>query len=184
MENHFGYQKLIEALKSLGQPTSDILESLVAMAGDIESDGEVYIVRNVKCIAHLLEWLPDIEDAQLQIQTVTSISELCSYSLQRLVSLLYLLYALCILTVSPCLCCSKALCCQKGLLDCVIATMENHGKLHLKSSQQLLRLIQSLGSHSIAASELKRILRLMREAEGPERVCLTLIYIYCCRGRR
>lgn len=31
-----GYQKLFEALKSLGQPTADIIRSVVAMARDVD----------------------------------------------------------------------------------------------------------------------------------------------------
>ena len=51
-----------------------------------------------------------------------------------------------------------------------ITALEYHQKLNIRSIQQLLRLIQSLGSHSITAAELKLILRLMREAEDGKEV--------------
>lgn len=71
---------------------------------------------------------------------------------------------------------SKALCCQKGLLTVAIASLECHKKLNIRSIQQILRLIQSLGSHSITAAELKLILRLMREAEDGKEVHTHVIH--------
>ena len=44
---------------------------------------DVLVVRNVESLAHLLNWLPDIEDYELQTHTATEINKLCSSSLQR-----------------------------------------------------------------------------------------------------
>ena len=63
---------------------------------------------------------------------------------------------------------SKALCCQRGLLSHFISVLESHQKLSIRSIKQMLRLIQSLGSHSITATELKLLLRLMRDTHGKE----------------
>jgi hypothetical protein len=60
------------------------------------------------------------------------------------------------------------MCCQRGLLRHVISVLEFHAKLNIRSIKQMLRLIQSLGSHSITAAELKLILRLMRDTDGEE----------------
>jgi hypothetical protein len=62
--------------------------NLLAMARDEEEyrDSEnvgVLVVRNVESLAHLLNWLPDIEDHELQTHTATEINKLCSSSLQR-----------------------------------------------------------------------------------------------------
>ena len=65
---------------------------------------------------------------------------------------------------------SKAICCQRGMLSHVISALESHKKLHIRSTLQLLRLIQSLGTHSITAAELKQVLRLMREADDGNKV--------------
>ena len=72
----------------MGQPTREMILSLLAMARDEEEyrDAEnvdVLVVRNVESLAHLLNWLPDIEDYELQTHTATEINKLCSSSLQR-----------------------------------------------------------------------------------------------------
>ncbi|KAI9560727.1 putative neurobeachin-like protein 1-like isoform X3 [Daphnia sinensis] len=143
-----GYQKFFEAIKSLGQPTRLMMDSLIAMAiGRDDENGEDHesMVRNVEPIAYLVDWLPEIADHELQFETALAINKLCSSSLQ-----------------------SKAICCQRGLLRHVISVLEFHSKLNIRSVKQMLRLIQSLGSHSITASELKLILRLMRDTDGEE----------------
>lgn len=81
-----GYQKLFEALKSLGEPTRFMMESLIAMAnGRDHDDGEDHesMVRNVEPIAHLVDWLPEINDHELQFETASAINQICSSSLQR-----------------------------------------------------------------------------------------------------
>jgi len=81
-----GYQKLFEALKSLGQPTRQILDALVAMAlGREDSSGEEEerMVRNVEPVACLVDWLPAIEDQELQIYLASTVNKICSSSLQR-----------------------------------------------------------------------------------------------------
>ena len=50
----------------------------------------------------------------------------------------------------------------------MISVLEFYAKLNIRSIKQMLRLIQSLGSHSITAAELKLILRLMRDTDGEE----------------
>ena len=74
---------------------------------------------------------------------------------------------------------SKAVCCQRGLLTEAITALERHQKLNIQSIQQLLRLIQSLGSHSITAAELKLILRLMREAEDDVEFPYSSYVLHC-----
>ena len=82
-----GYQKLFEALKSLGEPTRSMVESLIGMGRGREfgfEDEDDAVIRNVEPVAHLIDWLPGIEDTELQIYTATVITKLCSSSLQRL----------------------------------------------------------------------------------------------------
>lgn len=82
-----GYQKLFEAIKSLGQPTRLMMDSLIAMAiGRDDENGEEHesMVRNVEPIAYLVDWLPGITDHELQFETASAINKLCSSSLQRL----------------------------------------------------------------------------------------------------
>ena len=158
MTTSSGYQKLFEALKSLGQPTRAILDGLIAMGLGRELDDEhEAMIRNVEPIAYLVDWLPDIEDDELQIHAATAINKLCSSSLQ-----------------------SKALCCQRGLLTHAISVLQHHKKLNIRSIQQVLRLIQSLGSHSITAAELKLLLRLMRDSDGGEELFPYSAYILHC----
>ena len=60
-----------------------MLQGLIAMTRDNEDRGEEYVVRNVESLTHLLDWLPDIEDNELQVHVATVINKLCSSSLQR-----------------------------------------------------------------------------------------------------
>ena len=163
-----GYQKLFEALKSLGEPTRFMMESLIAMAnGRDHDDGEDHesMVRNVEPIAHLVDWLPEINDHELQFETASAINQICSSSLQRFPLTFLHGNVIFFKHISVC---SKAMCCQRGLLRHVISVLEFHAKLNIRSIKQMLRLIQSLGSHSITAAELKLILRLMRDTDGEE----------------
>lgn len=82
-----GYQKLFETIKSLGQPTRLMMDSLIIMANGRDHDsGEEHesVVRNVEPVAYLVDWLPDITDDELQFETASAVNKLCSSSLQRL----------------------------------------------------------------------------------------------------
>lgn len=49
-----------------------------------EKDTELRtVVRNVEPIAHLIDWLPTIENQELQAETTTTINQICTSSLQR-----------------------------------------------------------------------------------------------------
>lgn len=174
-----GYQKLFEAIKSLGEPTRLMMDSLIAMANGRDHDGgeeRESMVRNVEPIAHLVDWLPEINDHELQFETASAINQICSSSLQRLpFSRKAITYSL---TTCDFRNYSKAMCCQRGLLRHVISVLEFHAKLNIRSIKQMLRLIQSLGSHSITAAELKLILRLMRDTNDEE----VLYEIGFCHG--
>ena len=84
MSSHSGYQKLFEALKSFGQPTDEIVKTLIVMAKSRHQENKEQVIRNVEPITHLIAWLPDIEDQDLQAETASAINQLCSSSLQRL----------------------------------------------------------------------------------------------------
>lgn len=73
-------------MKSLGQPTKDMLDSLIAMGCSCEQEKDTElrtVVRNVEPIAHLIDWLPTIENQELQAETTTTINQICTSSLQR-----------------------------------------------------------------------------------------------------
>ena len=73
-------------MKSLGQPTRLMVDSLITMSkGRDQDDGEEHeaMVRIVEPLAHLVDWLPEINDEDLQFETAFAINELCTSSLQR-----------------------------------------------------------------------------------------------------
>ena len=79
-------------MKSLGEPTRSMIDSLIGMGRGRElsfSDEEDAVVRNVDPITHLMDWLPGMQDHELQVFTATAITKLCSSSLQRLKIRLY-----------------------------------------------------------------------------------------------
>lgn len=64
-----------------------MIDSLIGMGRGRElsfNDERDAVVRNVEPIAHLIDWLPGIQDHELQVFTATAITKLCSSSLQRL----------------------------------------------------------------------------------------------------
>ena len=83
MSTRSGYQKLFEALKSFGQPTNQIVKALMVMAKSRNQENREQVIRNVEPITHLIVWLPDIEDQELQVETASAINQLCSSSLQK-----------------------------------------------------------------------------------------------------
>ena len=75
-------------MKSLGQPTKLMVDTLLTMShGRDQENGEEResVVRIVEPIAHLVDWLPEIDDQELQFPTAAAINQLCSSSLQRFV---------------------------------------------------------------------------------------------------
>lgn len=63
------------------------MDSLLAMSHGREQengDERESVVRIVEPIAHLVDWLPEIDDQELQFETAVAINQLCSSSLQRL----------------------------------------------------------------------------------------------------
>ena len=54
------------------------------------------------------------------------------------------------------------LCCQHSLIKDIIHTLQCHERLQKLSAEFLLKLIESLGQHSLAADEMKILLQLLQ----------------------
>ena len=54
------------------------------------------------------------------------------------------------------------LCCQHSLIKDIINTLQSHERLQKLSAEFLLKLIESLGQHSLVADEMKILIKLLQ----------------------
>jgi hypothetical protein len=151
-----GYKFLFDVVEELGSPDSSTLHAVLAMATHGDQDMTLdkrrgfrgdeqppQRIRNVQPISYLLRWMreTDYEDPEMQAWLATRLNSLCSSSIQN-----------------------KMLCCQSGIILQLIQCLKEHGRLRHRTVIELLRLIESLGTHSIRPYELKQLITLLREA--------------------
>ena len=58
------------------------------------------------------------------------------------------------------------LCCQHSLIKDIINTLQSHERLQKLSAEFLLKLIESLGQHSLVADEMKILIKLLQNRPG------------------
>ncbi|XP_014667639.1 PREDICTED: neurobeachin-like protein 1 [Priapulus caudatus] len=135
-----GFLKLNEAVKSLGQPSMELLETLLNMV--VEGDykyAKDKSMANIGAALMLVHWLPDIHSHDLQ-----------SWLSERL-------YALCAKGIH-----NKMQCCSQGMISAILVIMNRQKQISPRAVEQLFNLLELLGSHSITATELKQLLSLLR----------------------
>ena len=59
-------------------------------------------------------------------------------------------------------CFARMLCCQLSLIKDIITTLQSHERLQKLSAEFLLKLIESLGQHSLVADEMKILIKLLQ----------------------
>jgi predicted nucleic acid-binding protein len=60
---------------------------------------------------------------------------------------------------------NRNLCCSSGLLTDIVSALRCHDRLQRPSADHLLRLLETLGQHSITAAELKLFLQLLQQQQ-------------------
>ncbi|KAM6945740.1 LOW QUALITY PROTEIN: neurobeachin-like protein 1 [Aplochiton taeniatus] len=142
-KERIGYTHLYEVLLSLGQPSRHLLKELMNMAveGEHTSVGLLGL-SNVEPLLLLVQWLPEMDSAELQTFTAAWLHRLCSMDRR-----------------------TRATCVNAATAARLLAALGHHGRLHRASADSLVGLLGSLGSQSLSGRELLQILRLLRPLE-------------------
>ncbi|XP_069082133.1 neurobeachin-like protein 1 isoform X2 [Pleurodeles waltl] len=142
-KERIGYPHMFEVLKSLGQPSRELLEELMNMAveGHHTSVG-IYGISNVQPLLLLIEWLPDIESHELQIFISDCLKRICCINRQ-----------------------SRTVCVNANMVIRIVDTLNFHIFLHRCCAENLISFLGSLGSQSMSSEALHQLIRLLRTEE-------------------
>ncbi|KAL2803918.1 neurobeachin-like protein 2 isoform 2 [Daubentonia madagascariensis] len=136
-KERIGYPHLQEVLQSHGPPTHRLLQELLNMA--VEGDHSACPpppIRNEQPVLVLMQWLPALPTAELQLFLAQRLRWLCDSC--------------------PA---SRATCVQAGLVGCLLETLSTGVSLGARCQEQLLVLLQALGRISLRPLELRCLLR-------------------------
>ncbi|KAM4836011.1 neurobeachin-like protein 1 [Thomomys bottae] len=143
-KERIGYLHMFEVLKSLGQPSLELLKELMNMAveGDHTSVG-ILGISNVHPLLLLIQWLPELESHDLQIFISDWLKRICCINRQ-----------------------SRTTCVNANMGIRIIETLESQSSLHRLCAENLIAIHGSLGSQSVSSEEARRLLRLLRVDES------------------
>ncbi|XP_043931342.1 neurobeachin-like protein 1 [Protopterus annectens] len=143
-KERIGYAHLYEVLKSLGQPSRDLLKELMNMAveGDHTSVG-ILGISNVQPLLLLIQWLPELELHDLQIFISDWLKRICCINRQ-----------------------SRTTCVNANMVLSIIESLNFYEGIHRTCAENLISLLGSLGSQSLSSGELLRLLRLLRTGDS------------------
>lgn len=147
MNQKKGYENLFYILNRIPNgPDNNTLHSLLAMAthGEDPTMGQRLIL-SVEPILYLVRWITetDLENVTQQSWLIESLNELCCSNTQN-----------------------KMLCCQSGVLVALIdALKDGYKKLDPRCAMEILKIIETLGQHSISPYELKQLIGLLQDKE-------------------
>ncbi|WAR10788.1 NBEL1-like protein [Mya arenaria] len=138
-----GYTKLLDVLKSLGQPSKELLQSLLNLVVE-GSYKETFPkqVNNTQAAILLLQWLPDIQSHDLQIWLTSLLRQLCGLDHTN-----------------------KMQCCKEGMISCLLTILAREKQISHTAVGNLIGLLECLGTQSITAIELKQLIGLLRMDE-------------------
>ncbi|CAH1788242.1 unnamed protein product [Owenia fusiformis] len=135
-----GYSKFTDALKSLGQPSQDLLKSLLDLITEETFDtSSIATVHNAQAALMLIQWLPDIQSHDLQIWLTECLKVVCSSGNHN-----------------------RMYCCNEGMVTAILKILKREAQINTQAVGNLISLLESLGSLSISASELKLLLGLLK----------------------
>uniref|UniRef100_A0A4W5JWV2 Neurobeachin-like protein 2 n=1 Tax=Hucho hucho TaxID=62062 RepID=A0A4W5JWV2_9TELE len=129
----------------LGHKTPCISVHLPAMYRAVEGEHSsvgILGISNVEPLLLLIQWLPEMDSAELQVFTADWLRRLCCINRQ-----------------------TRATCVNAAMAVRLLATLGHHARLHRACAESLVGLLGSLGSQSLSGSELLQLLRLLRPLE-------------------
>ncbi|XP_042328517.1 neurobeachin-like protein 2 isoform X2 [Sceloporus undulatus] len=144
-KERIGYTHLYEVLKSQSQPTNRLLQELLNMA--VEGDHSSFpmrLIHNEQPLLILIMWIPELKSQDLQVFLSDWLKKICNSSLQ-----------------------SRTTCVKAGMVGCLLdALCTTVQELDGKCAENLIYLLQVLGSLSIQPGELRQLLKLLRTEQG------------------
>ncbi|GFR76164.1 neurobeachin-like protein 1 [Elysia marginata] len=141
-----GYTKLSTALQSCGQPDKDMLSTMLDWAVEgCYADMREPVLKSPQVAVLLVKWLSWVTKAELQIWLSERLLRLCSCSYSN-----------------------RMACCKVGMVTELLSLLAEHSKLQLKTTGDVISLLERLGGLSISASELKQVIELVKPAEDEE----------------
>uniref|UniRef100_A0A8D0HAD2 Neurobeachin like 2 n=1 Tax=Sphenodon punctatus TaxID=8508 RepID=A0A8D0HAD2_SPHPU len=143
-KERIGYSHLYEVLKSQSQPTRRLLQELLNMA--VEGDHNAFpmrLIRNEQPLLILIAWIPELTSRDLQVFLSDWLKRICDASLQ-----------------------SRTTCVKAGMVGCLLDALGTEPELDGKCFENLVYLLQVLGSLSIRPGELRQLLKLLHPEAG------------------
>ncbi|XP_066487542.1 neurobeachin-like protein 2 [Tiliqua scincoides] len=144
-KERIGYSHLYEVLKSQSPPTRRLLQELLNMA--VEGDHSSFPTRrihNEQPLLILIMWIPELKSRDLQVFLSDWLKKICDSSLQ-----------------------SRTTCVKAGMVSCLLDALRTaEHELDAKCAENLIYLLQVLGSLSVLPSELKQLIKLLRTDQG------------------
>ncbi|XP_074640856.1 neurobeachin-like protein 1 isoform X2 [Tubulanus polymorphus] len=142
-----GVTKFVEVLKSLGQPSKQLLKAVLNMAVECEFtwvDNVHHILQNAQATLALVYWLPDIHSYELQNWLSNHLLSLCSDTYHN-----------------------RMLSCKDSMIGAIINAFHREKQIDSKAIGNLIKLLESLGSYSITATELKLLIHVLQVPDMP-----------------
>ncbi|KAK2169991.1 hypothetical protein LSH36_5g09019 [Paralvinella palmiformis] len=148
-----GYGRFVEALKSLGQPSRELLESILDLAVDGRfvlspqtAGGNQYgslpygvVLHNPQAALLLIQWLPDIQSHHLQTWLSDCLRGLCMTSNHNRIQG-----------------------CTHGMIHAIIGVLQRERQINKQAVGNLMSLLEWLGSQSITSTELTELIQLLK----------------------
>ncbi|XP_020371025.1 neurobeachin-like protein 2 isoform X1 [Rhincodon typus] len=142
-KERIGYSHLYEVLKSQGEPTKQLLQELMNMATEDENMTSLTMINNEQPLLILVQWIPDLESRNLQIFVSDWLKKVCGATLR-----------------------TRMTCVKAGVLSATLASLHCHPQLDRKCGENLIDLLQVVGSLSIQPGELRQLIKLLRTTDG------------------
>ncbi|GFO07271.1 neurobeachin-like protein 1, partial [Plakobranchus ocellatus] len=141
-----GYEELSATLQSCGQTNKDMLTVMLDLAVEgCYADMRDPVLKNAQVAVVLVKWLNWIGKQELQIWLSERLLRLCSCSYTN-----------------------RRACCKVDMVMELLGLLTNHKNLPLKTISDVICLVERLGSLSISAAELKRLIWLFKPPEDGE----------------
>ncbi|XP_039377605.1 neurobeachin-like protein 2 isoform X7 [Mauremys reevesii] len=159
-KERIGYSHLYEVLRCQNQPTARLLEELLDMA--VEGDHSAFpvrLIRNEQPLLMLIAWLPELKSRDLQVFLSDWLKRVCDASLP-----------------------SRVTCVKAGMVSCLLDALGSEQELDRKCAENLIYLLQVLGSLSIQPGELRQLIRLLWTEPGKGPHPYTLLVIRALSG--
>ena len=161
-----GFERFVDVFRRLGEPSRELLTSLVELAVEDEYvPGQDYVIENMEAVRILLQWLPHVETRDKQTWLAETLQHVCCCTLHNRMQ-----------------CCSTGVLAHtlsnlqqadkydfktaKSYLNCVIILTILFFRIFAQTVDWLIVMLTSLGSLSITCAELKQLIRLLKVQDG------------------